>query len=457
MWRWLGLAMAGCFAAPVAPAAPPTAEAIINATIARYATARSYEDHGTITTAFDAASMITTDEKTFDIAFVRDERFRFDVRADGSPYTVWNDGVHTYSRWRHSAKPGVHMEADVVTALREAASISDGVSVEIPSVLWRGEVAAAWLSALRLRVDGAESIDGAPCWRLTGVNPHHEDVTLWIDQRTHALRRTLDHHRTKSFEAMVSTTFAPIIDQPVDAAKLATPLPDGPELPWIGVVFEPASTRIAQVIENTPAARAKLVAGDRITELDHDALRDLPDLVTRIRQSRLGARLLLTVEHGGTTRSVVVVTENQPYLEQIARERLLDRPAPDFALDIIAGPGPASRAELAGKVVVLAFGSAQCQSCSAAFDQLAIWQTRYGPRGLRIILVSADFQDAVVARIRAGVTLTAAQDPGDKLAIAYLRTELPALVVIDKRGIVRRLDTYAETADVETAIEQMLK
>jgi hypothetical protein len=39
------------------------------------------------------------------------------------------------------------------------------------------------------------------------------------------------------------------------------------------------------------------------------------------------------------------VIENRPYLEQLARERLLDKPAPDFALPIVAGTYPATRAE----------------------------------------------------------------------------------------------------------------
>ena len=460
--RCLGLvAVAGCFAGSVATPVPPTAEAIVRDTVAMYASVASYADRGDLATTFHGNTMdrIDDDHRTFETAFVRGGRFRFDVVAAGSPYTVWNDGKHTYSRWRHSAGPGIHMEPDVVTALREAEAVSNGVSLAIPSVLLRGDAGASWLTTLRLRIDGTEPIDGAPCWRLNGLTAHDETIALWIDQRTHAIRRVVEHHRNRSFEAVATATFAPIVGQPVDPAKLATPLPDGPELPWIGVAFgEGGKTRIRYVIEGSPAARAKLVAGDEIAAIDGEPTPSASDVASRVVQARIGARPILTIRRGGATLDVVVVIENRPYLEQLARERLLDKPAPDFALPVVTGTYPATRADLAGKVIVLAFGSRGCASCTAAIPQLNTWQTTYGARGLRIVFVSGDELATITDYARYNqVGFTVARDADDKLAIAYLRTELPALVVIDKRGIVRRVDAYAETDDIETAIIELLK
>jgi hypothetical protein len=145
---------------------------------ATYAAASSYEDPGTVTTVYSGNSP-HTDKLSFETAFVRGKRFRFEYRHDhefkgwvlgAQRYTIWSDFAHTYSEW--TVRPGIVDDGpDLGLSLGAAAGVSSISSVAIPEMLMPNVVGRS--GVLRVHapaVDGTETVDGHPCWRVYGDN-----------------------------------------------------------------------------------------------------------------------------------------------------------------------------------------------------------------------------------------------------------------------------------------------
>jgi peroxiredoxin len=201
--------------APATPSQPPGASELVAAMRARYATVRAYADHGLVTSGIAA---IATTTRSFETTFVRDARFRFTLRDEDDPQRgleIWADPSHTYTRWwgpPRMTDDGPAFAAAIAVASRP----SLGVVQTLAELLRPDQVAPAVLADLVL--EGAAVVDDEPCWIVRGRRDQAE-IRLWIDQRSHELRRS-----TQVQGGVTETaTFRPTLDPAIDVAQVTPP------------------------------------------------------------------------------------------------------------------------------------------------------------------------------------------------------------------------------------------
>ena len=130
---------------------------------------------------------------------------------------------------------------------------------------------------------------------------------------------------------------------------------------------------------------------------------------------------------------------------------LVDQPAPEFALPVMALDGPVDGrettgdtirlSELRGNVVVLNFFASWCVPCRVEHRALTAVARRYADQDVRFFgVVYNDEAPAVRRYIRelGGQSYPALLDPGQRVAIDYGLVGVPETFFIDQEGIVRR-------------------
>ena len=127
-----------------------------------------------------------------------------------------------------------------------------------------------------------------------------------------------------------------------------------------------------------------------------------------------------------------------PAQAQQAANSLLHKEAPEFVrtdlnnrkLDLHA---------YRGKVVLLDFWATWCAPCLLDMPRFAAWQTRYGPRGLRIIAISMDDDPALARKLCEKLRLNYPVAMGDEqLGLLYGGVlGLPMTFLIDAQGKVQ--------------------
>jgi peroxiredoxin len=218
--------------------------------------------------------------------------------------------------------------------------------------------------------------------------------------------------------------------------------------PWIGISIEPGArgVRVKQTVENTPAARAGIEAGDEVVAIDGTPVADPTALIAKIGERGVGQTVTLTLYRDGKQRAVKLALENRPDEMALLRERLVGKPAPRFALAAAQGPYPAKLDALAGQVVVVEFWATWCAPCNTTLPVLSAWQEKYGARGLRVVGLSTEPLDVIsrhLAKKGAKLSYTVASDDGAAIYDAYHVPSVPTLVVIDRRGKVRHVEVGA--------------
>jgi thiol-disulfide isomerase/thioredoxin len=246
--------------------------------------------------------------------------------------------------------------------------------------------------------------------------------------------------------------------QPPEPARPApppapVPVASGPS--WVGVRVDDQLARITQVIKGAPADKAGLAIGDQIVAIDGRPIARGPEFVRRVKSTRNGDTLAITVARGGKQLVLRVVVEPRPL--SIAQSSLVGQPAPAFAAPTLTGAFPTRLSELRGSVVIVDFWATWCGPCAITIPRLKELHAQYADRGLRIVGLTSE-EPALIREFVAerGIEYAIGHDPDDKIAAQYLREGIPMFVMIDKAGIVRHVIVGADMFAVEQALAQML-
>lgn len=221
------LPIACCLAAaaadPPATQPGPSARQILDRMAKTYSHCASYSDSGCATTVFFEGGRKRTVLKPFATAFIRPDRFRFEyyekVNDDKrGRYIVWARGKDVRTWWE--IRPGVEKEKSLGLALAGATGVSGGSAHTIPGLLMPKEVGGRLLTTIEKskRVEDAK-LDNVDCYRIKG-RYGGSPMTLWIDKRTHLVRRIDTRTKFDNFRTEETTTYAPSVDEPVPAEKL---------------------------------------------------------------------------------------------------------------------------------------------------------------------------------------------------------------------------------------------
>lgn len=166
------------------------------------------------------------------------------------------------------------------------------------------------------------------------------------------------------------------------------------------------------------------------------------------------------------------VTKNQQndVLSRLKKKQkhyaLLGEIAPEMPLVDQWFPGTKKTlAELRGKVVLLDFWATWCGPCFDAFPHLSEWQQELGGQGLEVLGVTRYYGtiSGVVAeplaeieyfkrfRTREKLNYDIVVGKDQSIQLLYGATSLPTAVLIDRKGVIR----YIETGTSDSRIEQM--
>ena len=226
---------------------------------------------------------------------------------------------------------------------------------------------------------------------------------------------------------------------------------------WLGLRFDPGTTRVVQVVDGSPAAKAKLVVGDEIESIDGVHVQRSQEIVRTVAETAPGTVISLAVRRAGAQLTIAVKLETRPPDERLMRDSLLDRPAPAFSAPGLDG-APLALADLRGQVVLIDFWATWCGPCTTQFPHLNDWHARYASKGLRIVALSDEEADLVREYVKAThLTYPVGLDPDSRIRGAYLVPGMPTTVIIDRAGVVRYIAVgTVDPVEVEAAVKKLL-
>jgi peroxiredoxin len=228
---------------------------------------------------------------------------------------------------------------------------------------------------------------------------------------------------------------------------------------FLGVRFEPGTTRVVQVVPNSPAAAAAIQIDDAIESIDGVAMHTSQQIVKTVGTAPAGSRITVVLQRAGKPLTLAVTLTERPTDDRLIRETLIDRPAPPFTAPALDGTTSVSLADLRGRVVLLDFWATWCGPCTTQYPHLNQWHQQYADKGLQIVALSDEEPDLVreyVAQVGLGYPI--ALDPGERIRAAYLVPGIPTTVIIDKAGIVRFVAVgTTNPAKLEATITRLLK
>ena len=137
-----------------------------------------------------------------------------------------------------------------------------------------------------------------------------------------------------------------------------------------------------------------------------------------------------------------------------------DTPALDFHARTL-GPKPVTKslADYRGKVVLLTVWATWCFNCPDELASLQRVYAAYASQGLRIAAVSIDrgASDEKIQQFtrKLGVTFDVLRDENNDILNTYLLRGPPSVIVIDRRGIIRRRNIAAVDWDVDPRLAQI--
>ena len=234
--------------------------------------------------------------------------------------------------------------------------------------------------------------------------------------------------------------------------------------PWLGIEMANANeggARVVHVVRGAPAALAGLRDGDRVVKVDGTQVDGPSDVTRLVAQKAAGSILDVSFVREGTERTVKATLAVRPSPDDVLRMEFVGTFAPAWAgLTAASGSGPINLPALRGRVVVLEFWAIWCGPCRMTMPTLEGWHGKYGAQGLSVVGITTDPGDkAAVFAERNGIHYTTASDVNGTTTQGYGVRNIPALYVIDKRGVIREVALGyepAQEAQVERVIQQLL-
>jgi thiol-disulfide isomerase/thioredoxin len=381
----------------------PAARALLEQVSKAYRSLSSYSDQGQFVIAMTLGGKVHKEVRPMKLAFVRPNKVDLDAGAarlisDGKTLT---DIVESLKRYMTSPAP----ESIGINTFREG---------PIGAILFGGPTAAPMTVLLNL---------------LLGTNP---DVL--VDQMGGSIQAAPAASGGKSEGSAIlinlvggpdlllrvdpSTKLLSAIDLRMDTARLDKSAPPGQTLS-IQQFGWTAGAVTTQVAKDRPFSFA---APKEFTHIE--SLKDQP-----------GA--------GPAPRYAI--------------EEKIGKPAPDFSLTVLDGPGKTrtvSKAELAGKVILIDFWATWCEPCLMELPEIQKLIESYASSGKDVVIValSQDSEPTELSEIRKLVekTLDAKKiklssspvgriglDPSNSVGDAFDVEGYPTLVILDGKGIVQ--------------------
>jgi thiol-disulfide isomerase/thioredoxin len=233
---------------------------------------------------------------------------------------------------------------------------------------------------------------------------------------------------------------------------------------WVGIELEEGrhgGVGVHGVVPGSPAAATDLQSGDEVLAIDDEPVHAPLELRRSVSARPIGKRMRLKVRAAsGAERVVVVAPAARPSDLEVAKQRLLNRPAPAFSLPRVDAAKAAPLETLAahhGHPLLIDFWATWCGPCVRALPQLAKLRQRWAARGLRVIGISTEepalLQEAIV---RYGIGHPILADTQESTFRAFGIAALPTLVLIDGEGKVRAIEIGGDLVSLENDLAALV-
>lgn len=207
--------------------------------------------------------------------------------------------------------------------------------------------------------------------------------------------------------------------------------------PWLGVFINAGmhGVYIQEIIDDSPADRAGLEAGDEVLAVMNQRVHTPSQLIAEIGRHQVGDVVDLRFRRRGRRLERSVTLDAKPSEEDILHRRLVGKRAEALQAPVVSGDAGARLAELRGRVVVLLFAATECESCATLHRMLSRFVDRYADREAVAFVLSREPR-ARLARFaeQHRPSFTVLHDVGGAVASRYYITQEPTVIVIERDG-----------------------
>jgi thiol-disulfide isomerase/thioredoxin len=217
------------------------------------------------------------------------------------------------------------------------------------------------------------------------------------------------------------------------------------------------AVKVLQVFRGTSADQAGLKDGDFILSVNAADLHGRKTLLDTIHSKGVGEIVELRVGREGKTFKQKMALSPKPEDMRAITQMLVGGPAPALDGKYYSGDAGAL-AQNKGKVVLVDFWATWCGPCRMTLPSLDALYKKYHGQGLEIIGVSAEsLEDLKAFQGSAKLSYPLFNDIGHITTNQYQALAFPTLAVIDKQGIIQRMEVGAHPqAEIEKWIKEYL-
>lgn len=258
------------------------------------------------------------------------------------------------------------------------------------------------------------------------------------------------------------------------AAPASKPV-KGPAKPaaWLGISFQDVAAsdlppvfahpypegavRILQVFKGTSADQAGLKEGDYVLAINGLPLMGRKTLLDTIRSKGVGDVVELKIGRDGNPMIQKMALSPKPEDMRTLTRMLVGAPAPELEGKYYSGDA-GSLAKLRGKVVLLDFWATWCGPCRMTIPSLNKLAKAYKAQGLEVIGISSETLEELKAyQAQGGQEYTLFNDVSQSTTRRYQAYAYPTMVMIDRQGVIQRIEVGAHPyADMETWVKELL-
>ncbi|MDB5051667.1 MAG: Redoxin domain protein [Fibrobacteres bacterium] len=216
-------------------------------------------------------------------------------------------------------------------------------------------------------------------------------------------------------------------------------------------VTQEGAVRIQQIFKGTSADQAGLKEGDVILAINGTPLEGRKTLLDTIHSKTVGEVVELRLGRDGKVSTQKMALSPRPEDMRAITQMLVGSPAPVLDGKYYSGDA-GSLAKNKGKVVLLDFWATWCGPCRMTIPALDAVYRKYHDKGLEVIGVSSEsMEDLKSFQAPGKMSYPLFNDVGQLTTRQYQAYAYPTLVMIDRQGIIQRIEVGAHP---QAAIEK---
>jgi thiol-disulfide isomerase/thioredoxin len=211
--------------------------------------------------------------------------------------------------------------------------------------------------------------------------------------------------------------------------------------PWLGIAIGDATNGVLvkQAIADTPAFKAGLKAGDVVTAINKIKVGTPKELMSTIVNQGVGTKIVVHFlrDNKKLTKEIVLVV--RPDELALLKSKMLNKPAPQFDLEVIGSKKPGALKDYLGKVVILEFWATWCPACRSTHKKLNALVESKGNE-IAVLTISSEEKNVLENFVKAkNPQFVVLRDSKRITGQDWTFSAIPAMAVIDKKGVIRNV------------------